>query len=292
MSGAARVSPVQIRRATPADAAVCGVICYEAFAGINRTHGYEPDMPSTEVATGLLSMLFSRSDFYSVVAEQEGRILGSNCLDERSVIGGIGPLTIDPAAQNRGAGRRLMRAVLDRVAERRMPGVRLVQAAFHSRSLSLYAKLGFDAREPLSVVSGPPLRIKLEGVSVRRAGVRDIEPAARICEMVHGFSRAGELRDGVREGTALIVERQGRVTGYATDFGYHGHAVGECNLDIEALIGSAENVTGPGMLVPTRNSELLRWCLERGLKIKMPLTLMSIGLYNEPKGAYLPSILY
>jgi GNAT superfamily N-acetyltransferase len=292
MSGAARVSAIQIRRATPADAAACGRICYEAFAKINREHGFDPDMPSAEMATGLLTLLFSRSEFYSVVAERDGRIVGSNCLDERSVIAGIGPLTIDPAAQNRGVGRSLMQAVLDRVAERRLPGVRLVQGAFHSRSLSLYTKLGFDVREPLSVLSGPPMHAKVEGATVRRAGTRDIDPASRICEMVHGVSRAGELRDGVREGTALVVERQGRITGYATHFGYQGHAVGECNLDLQALIASAEHVTGPGIIVPTRNSELLRWCLERGLKIKMPLNLMSIGLYNEPDGAYLPSILY
>ena len=44
--------------------------------------------------------------------------------------------------------------------------------------------------------------------------------------------------------------------------------------------------------VPTRNSDLLRWCLENGLRVIHPMTLMTIGLYNEPVGAYLPSILY
>jgi len=34
-------------------------------------------------------MMFSRSDFYCVVAESDGRIMGSNCLDERSVIRGV-----------------------------------------------------------------------------------------------------------------------------------------------------------------------------------------------------------
>jgi hypothetical protein len=35
------------------------------------------------------------------VAEQDGHILGSNFLDARSLIGGIGPITIDPAVQNK-----------------------------------------------------------------------------------------------------------------------------------------------------------------------------------------------
>jgi hypothetical protein len=36
----------------------------------------------------------------------------------------------------------------------------------------------------------------------------------------------------------------------------------------------------------------MRWCLGRGLRVTQPLTLMTMGLYNEPAGAYLPSILY
>jgi len=44
--------------------------------------------------------------------------------------------------------------------------------------------------------------------------------------------------------------------------------------------------------LPTRNGELLRWCLANGLRIVQPNTLMTLGLYNEPRGAYLPSILY
>ena len=59
-----------------------------------------------------------------------------------------------------------------------------------------------------------------------------------------------------------------------------------------ALIGAAPRVEGPGFLLPTRNSELFRWCLAQGLRVVQPMTLMSLGLYNEPKGAFLPSILY
>lgn len=33
-------------------------------------------------------------------------------------------------------------------------------------------------------------------------------------------------------------------------------------------------------------------CLNCGLKLVFPMMLMSTGLYNEPAGAYLPSILY
>ena len=80
----------------PADAAACGTICYEAFKSVCMAHGFPPDFPSPEVATGLMSMLLAHPGFYSVVAEVDGRIAGSNFLDERASIAGVGPITVDP----------------------------------------------------------------------------------------------------------------------------------------------------------------------------------------------------
>jgi predicted N-acetyltransferase YhbS len=146
---------VKLRQTTPQDAAELGRICFEAFMTISEHHRFTPDFPSAEVAIELISMLISHPGFFGVTAEVDGRVIGSNFLDERSVIAGVGPITIAPAWQNKSVGRRLMTAVLNRAHERQFPGVRLVQAAFHNRSLSLYAKLGFRVREPLACMQGP-----------------------------------------------------------------------------------------------------------------------------------------
>lgn len=281
-----------IRKADPKDADACGRICYDAFCKINADHGFPPELPEVGAGIGMLSMMFSHPGFWCVVAEQEGRIVGSNCLDERSAVFGVGPITVDPAIQNKGIGRRLMQAVLDRSRECKAPSVRLLQSAFHNRSLSLYTKLGFDPREPMSLMQGTPLQFRIDGTIVRAAAMSDLDAANRLCERVHGHNRTGELRDAIGQGIARVVERQGRVTGYVSAFGYLGHAVGESNLDLEALIAATDGFGSPGMIVPTRNAELFRWCLEKGLHVQQPLTLMTMGLYNEPAGAYLPSILY
>ena len=68
--------------------------------------------------------------------------------------------------------------------------------------------------------------------------------------------------------------------------------MGESNAELKALIGAASAFVGPGFLLPTRNGELFRWCLAHGLRVVQPMTLMSLGLYHEPQGAFLPSILY
>jgi GNAT superfamily N-acetyltransferase len=154
---------INIRRAEPKNATECGRVCYEAFREISAKHDFPPDFPDANIARVLLSAMFAHPRFYCVIAEENAKIIGSNCLDERNVIAGIGPITIDPQAQNRNVGRMLMKAVMDRTAEKGFAGVPLVQAAFHNRSLSLYAKLGFDVREPLAVMQGPALKINIEG---------------------------------------------------------------------------------------------------------------------------------
>lgn len=284
---------VKIRPATPDDIPACGKICFEAFSSISRAHGFPPDFPDPDIAISLMGMLFSASEsFYAVVAEYEGRIVGSNALDERSVIRGVGPITVDPAVQNRGVGRKLMAAVLDRAAEHHAPGVRLVQAAFHNRSLSLYTTLGFDVREPLSCMQGKPHIRTVAGCTVRPAATEDLPACNALAFRVHGFDRGAELAQGIQQGTAVVVERVGRLTGYSSHLGFFGHTTAEANIDLAALVASAETFAGPGILVPSRNSEFFRWCLGNGLRVVQPLTLMSYGLYNEPKGAFLPSVLF
>ena len=285
-------SEVVIRPATPQDAAGCGDICYRAFAAINAAHNFPCDFPHPEAAAGAIAGMFSAPGMYCVVAERNGRMLGSNCLDERSIIHGIGPITVDPDTQNHGVGRKLMEVVIDRAHQRGAAGIRLVQAAFHNRSLSLYASLGFDIREPLSVLQGRTRERSISGCAVRPATAADLPACNALSHRVHGFDRGVDLAQSVQQGTALVTERGGRITAYASHLAFFGHSTAESNADLQALIASVDSFAGPGILVPSRNAELFRWCLGNGLRVVEPMTLMSTGLYNEPAGAFLPSVLF
>jgi GNAT superfamily N-acetyltransferase len=281
-----------LRAGRSEDAETCGSICYEAFKAIADEHNFPPDFPSPEVSGGVLTSLLSRGDIYRVVAEVDGRVVGSNFLWENGTIAGVGPITIDPSAQNVAVGRRLMEAVLQRARERGVVGVRLVQAAYHNRSLALYTKLGFDTREPLSNLQGEAIEQQIPGYAVRSATEEDLDACNKVCLKVHGHDRGPELLEAITQGSANVVEHDERISGYTTLVGFFGHTVGESNEDLKALIGAAESFPGPGFLLPTRNSEMLRWCLERGLRIVQPMTLMSLGLYNEPRGTFMPSVLF
>jgi predicted N-acetyltransferase YhbS len=282
----------KIRRATREDIEVCGEICYRAFCELADRHNFPHEFPDLEAAHGVVRSMISNQGHYGIVAELNGRIAGSNFMDERSAIAGIGPISVDPDVQNSGAGRAMMRHMLDRVVANRMPGVRLVQTAYHNRSLSLYAKLGFEIREPLSVMIGSPIRESIPGYKVRAATDADLDACNRLCVVVHGHDRAGELREAIKEGMATVVDHLGRTTGYASAIGYAGHAVGESNEELKALISAAPEFLGCGPLIPSRNGELLRWCYSKNLRLMQQMTLMSVGLYNDPRFPFIPSILY
>jgi hypothetical protein len=245
-----------------------------------------------EFATGLISEMIADPGHFGVVAEEDGRILGSNFLDERSLIHGVGPITVDPDRQNHKTGLALMNAVLDRSRQQHAPGVRLLQSAYHNRSMCLYAKLGFDVREQFAVVQGDPLALRVPGYDVRAATDADVAACDVLCRRVHGHDRSGEVRDAVADGTAQVVERGGRITGYTTGVGYFTHSVAETNDDVVALIGAADMFPGPGFLLPMRNTELLRWCLARKLRVGYMMNQMTIGLYQEPRGAFLASVMF
>ncbi len=281
-----------LRAAVPTDTPECGRILYQAFATLADRHGFPHDFPSIPVATESIGALIRHPRFYGVVAERDGRILGSNFLDERSTISAIGPISIDPAAQDAKVGRALMNALFERAAEQRAPGVRLLQIAYHNRSLALYAKLGMDVRGSFAAMHGNALGLSIPGYRVRAATQADEDACNALCIRVHGHDRAGELREAIADGSAKVVERLERITGYTTGVMYFAHSVAETNDDLEALIGAADDFGTPGLIVPLANTELFRWCLAHGLRVFFVLNMMTIGLYQDPVGAYLPSVGY
>lgn len=281
-----------IRAGLPTDADTCGAICYKAFKAISEEHHFAPDFPDIESAVGLMKFALASPGAWSVIAESDRKIVGSNFLWENPLIAGVGPITVNPARQNASAGRKLMEQVLERAAQLKLAGVRLVQAAYHNRSLALYTKLGFDVQEPLSVMQGAPLSIGFRGYLVRPAMEADLNACNQLCLQVHGHDRNNELVGAINTGTAVLVEHDGMIAGYSTQPGFLGHTVAATNTGLKALIGAATNFPGPGFLLPSRNAEMLRWCLQQGLRVVQPMTLMSRGLYNRPAGAFLPSVLY
>src|SRR5919206_2224207 len=124
-TAAGRGMAIALRAIEPADGEECARIAYEAFARLHDHHRFPRDFPTLEAAGQLISNFIAHPAIWGVVAEAEGRVVGSNFLDERGPITGVGPITVDPRAQGHGVGRRLMKAVMERGAAAR--GMRLFQ---------------------------------------------------------------------------------------------------------------------------------------------------------------------
>ena len=284
---------VTLRAPEPSDVEALSQIVFDAFGSIHDQHRFPRDFPTIEAAVGMMSAWVPHPQIWGVVAEADGRIVGSNFLDERDSIRGVGPITIDPSSQNSGVGRRLMEAVIERGKD--ADGIRLLQDGFHMRSLSLYTSLGFDVTAPCIVMIGKPRSGPVDGVQVRPLEESDLDACGALCKKVHGFERSGSLRDAVQALQPFVAERDGRIVAYAAApaFWPMSHGVAETDEDMKALLqGAAAQVDDPIALLVPLLSGLYRWGLEQGLRAVKPMNVMSMGSYQEPRGAWYPSVIY
>ncbi len=286
---------IQIREMRPEDVERCGTIVYEAFKNIAEKHNFRRDFPTPEVGIELTRAFVASPQVFNIVAERDGEIIGSNHLWEYDAIRAVGPITVDPGAQAKGAGRMLMEAVLER--GKGSAGIRLVQDSFNTASLSLYASLGFEVKEPLVLMEGELKGDIPPDTTVRALREEDYEGCAELCRKTHGFDRINEVKNTPPFLTSFVALRDGRVTAYASapHFWALNHAVAETEEDMYMLLRGIGNLAPDqpiSFLLPTRQSAFFRWCLKQGMRVIKPMTLMTVGEYQEPRSCYLPSVGY
>jgi predicted N-acetyltransferase YhbS len=288
---------LMIRPIEQNDAESCGKIGYEAHKAISSAHGYPSEQPSEEFGVGLIRRLLGNPNSWGVLAERQGKTLGSIFLHKfpPSPVAVIGPLTVHPSAEG-GVGRMLMDAALTQARKQNHDQIRLVQSPSHIRSFVLYTKSGFTLRESLFLMQGQPLKKGGNNTSSAKVHLvsddNDISMCNELCKSVYGFSREMELRQAKDQGVATMIEQDGVITGYAGGIGIFGHAVAKSNEELKALIANASAILGPGFFAPAQNHELINWLLENGFQIGWPANLMSIGPYQEPLTPFLPSLAY
>ena len=292
-SSAATAGSATLRAVEPGDLEDCARICFEAFGDIHDHHRFPRDFPVLEAATEMLGGWIQHPAVWGVVAEVDGRVVGSNFLDERDPIRGVGPITIAPEGQNAGVGRRLMEAVIERGQD--APGIRLLQDGFHMRSLSLYTSLGFEVTAACVLMTGRPREEARDGVEVRPLTEDDLAECEELCKRVHGFERTGSLRDAIQAFNPVAAVRDGRIVAYSASptFWPMAYGVAETDDDMTALLPGAASLTEDplALLVPLK-SPLFRWCLANGLRAVKPMNVMARGEYQEERGAWYPSVLY
>ncbi len=284
---------ITYRPPNPNDIPAIARVLFDGFGSIATAHNFPLDFPTIEHAMGLASAFTGKANFFGMLAVDGERVVGCNYLDRRNAIAAVGPICMDPAYQGKGIGRKLMQAVLDR--SKQHPGVRLVQDAFNTRSMSLYASLGFETREPLALMRGTCKSAKISA-ALRPMAESDLAGCAALCKKIHGIERTGELRDAIAMLRPHVLEREGRIVAYASSpwMWFLNHGVAESENDMrDLLVGLSASSNDPMMmLVPTRQASLFRWLLAEKMQVVKPMTLMTMGFFQQPTSTYFPSVGY
>jgi predicted N-acetyltransferase YhbS len=289
---------IKLRQPVAADADAVARLIFEAFRTFHDRHQMPRDFESLDAAIGLAQAWMNHPQVWGVLAERDGHVVGCNFLDERCDAKAVGPVCVDLNEQGGGIGRRVMVAVMERSRQINARSVRLVQEAYNTKSMPLYASVGFDVKEPLAVMIGTPTDKPSAGASVRPMGEADLPACAALCRSMHGIDRTGELRDAIQHFNPFVAERGGRVVAYTSspNFFLMNHGVADTPQDMRDLLLGVAAQTGRsiGLEVPTRNAEFFRWCISQKLRMAKPTTLMTSGEYQDPPAEawWFPSILY
>jgi len=284
---------IELIRPEPQHVPELARICFEAFKGIHDRHAFPRDIPSVELAAQIIGMLTSREDYYGVAARVDGRLAGSNFISTTDAVGGVGPITVDPAFDGRGVGRALMGKVLEHARNIGMEQVRLVQDSFNTKSFSLYASLGFDVREPLGLMDAKPAAAA--DPTVRPAVKDDLPALEELSRRLYGVSRGGEIAAAMAGGFPVFLrEWDGRAVGYLIP-GFFGHGVAETETDALAIIGEAMRRVPPEFALffcPLTLGNFYRASLAAGHRLRKIMTYMTLGPFERPGRIWMPSIAY
>jgi predicted N-acetyltransferase YhbS len=283
-----------IRRATSADIDVCSRINYEAFKGIADRHQFpNTDFPTLDFSTEIIGLLIESPSFFDIVAENDGSVVGCGFIDERNLIRGIGPVSVDRTFQGQGIGRKIMKALLAQGQE--AVGIRLVQESFNMASLSLYISLGFEVKEPFVLMEGKFRSQPLSGVEVRPMVSEDVDECAALCKKLYGCDRTSDIEYALNDLSPWVACKQGQIVAYTCAVSAFAHSLAETEADIQALllgVGASNSEADVSFHLPVRYASLFRWCLQEGLRALKPLAVMALGEYRQPQGCYFPSFVY
>ena len=167
---------MELRPTTADDLPALHGVFATAIAGVFEPHGFEPPVPGLEVFANQQRHVLATGT--SVVAEDDGRVLGFGASWQRGEHWFLASLFVDEVAQGRGVGAALLDAVWGSASQRRT-----ITDAIQPVSNALYGRRGLIPATPILTFTGHP---HSGGCELRP------EPAelAAIDVAAYGFDRA------------------------------------------------------------------------------------------------------
>lgn len=190
-----------------------------------------------------------------VVAEEDGRLVGSNLAVRWGSVGFFGPLSVDPDLWNRGLGQRLLPPILDTFDEWGLRLAGLFTFPDSTKHVGLYQRFGFLPKHLTVVMARPPAPTDgpLETIGTTPCEA-DLAACRDVAETVYrGLDLTSTIRHLATQGLGdtVLLRSSGGVDGFAVCYcGPGGDAdTGECFVKFGAV--------RPGSDAPARLGRLL-----------------------------------
>ncbi|OOG53159.1 GNAT family N-acetyltransferase [Polaromonas sp. C04] len=260
---------------------------------------FEPgDLPAAHAMSSALKWphriedwQFALSLGQGVVAERNGKVLGTALSWQFGAnYATIGLVIVAPELQGQRIGNRMMSALLDRLEARNV----LLHATVAGRGL--YERLGFvttgEIVQHQGMLGTLPTVAGREGDRLRPLRDADVESLIAIDARGAGMPRAELLRRLFAQGKTVVLERGGRVAGFAVLRRYgHGHVVGPVAApDVDAarllIADFCRHTEGFLRVDVDATSGLPSWLESLGLLRTGDVSVMVLGRMPERGPAY------
>ena len=293
-----------VRPMTEADIVAAGTIVYAAFNTFNAQAGLPPEWPDEAFTTSLAHLFFNNPAYGKIVAidNTTQQVTGVNFFDIGDDIIAIGPVAVATQHQHQGVGRALMEYCINLGNQLSKPDLRLVQIANNVQSFALYASLGFQCAETLTMLAGRATQSTEadQAYTIRPLTESDIDACNLLHKQATGISRAADITRAVFAGSAMqpfVAIHHDQIAAYTTSFSLSGHCVASSPAAFKALYSHVSQLVDyPLIHLPARlYPELLTWSITSAkLQVVRQELLMYRGAYSTPPAefVYTSSIVY
>ncbi len=264
---------MELRPTTDGDLPALHAIFLDAIGSVFVPHGFDPPAPSLEVFSNLQGHI--RRTGISVVAEEEGRVVGYGSSWKRGDDWFLASLFVGSAAQGRGTGPALLDAVWSEAKRRRT-----MTDAIQPVSNVLYGRRGLVPATPVLTFFGRP-RIEAR-VETAPADTQAID------EFAYGFDREVDHEHWSRH-----ARRTDSGDGYSYVFpgGEIGPVAGATPAAAAAALAGelARSEGDVRVRVPGSARALVEVALAAGLRLAPVPGLLLLSQGVEPPSALAPS---
>lgn len=301
---------LELRVSVAEDEHALALILCRSFSHFNISVGIPArvDYGSVEKAQKSLHARFHCSSNYGITAfdKTSGRPVGAAFLNfPGESLQAIGPVFVDPDCSNKGVGKALTAALMERAKATNATSISLVQTAANTKSFSLYAKLGFDPVDCVSHFEGSMDEnlhtgtAVIPGLRVRLMEESDVYACSELYKSVLGHARELDIREMLLQnpGNTWVAVKDGILLAYTTGFSLFGHSMAVSEEAFRTLFQVVSSEMGGCpmniLILGRKYPSLIEWALKGGLRLVRHCWIMFNGKYQEPKRGFLwcPSIL-